>query len=98
MRVEVRVRPGASRAAVGGCYGEASSGPPSSLPALVVAVTERAVDGAATAAVVRAVSRAFGVKPRDVTVLKGATSRTKVLEVQVDPRLGAERLRALLGA
>ncbi len=107
MRVEVRVRPGASRAAVGGAYGDSHPGMPSEPgtpsepgmpPPLVVAVTERAVDGAATAAVVRAVARAFGVKPRDVTLVRGATSRTKVLEVHVDPHVGAQRLQELLGA
>ena len=71
MRVTVRVRPGASRTAVGGSYAGA----------LVVRVQERAVDGAATAAVVRAVAEAFGVRRADVTLVSGATSRTKVLEV-----------------
>lgn len=71
MRVLVRVRPGASRTAVGGSYDGM----------LVVRVQERAVDGAATAAVLRAVAEAFGVRRADVTLVSGATSRTKVLEV-----------------
>ena len=67
----VRVRPGASRTAVGGSYDGV----------LVVRVQERAVDGAATTAVLRAVAEAFGVRRADVTLVSGATSRTKVLEV-----------------
>ncbi|WP_245889198.1 DUF167 domain-containing protein [Knoellia remsis] len=93
----VRVKPGASRTAVGGSYGPAGEHGYAGEPALVVAVTERAVDGAATAAVLRAVATAFGVRPRQVTLLSGATSRTKVLEVAVvDETAGRERLAALL--
>ena len=47
MRILLRVRPGASRTAVGGRY----DGP--SGPALVVAVAARAVEGQATKAVLR---------------------------------------------
>lgn len=91
MRVTVRVKPGASRTAVGGAYGYAAES------ALVVAVTARAVDGAATQAVLDAVAKAFGVRPRMVTLINGATSRTKVLEVAVvDEAAGRERLAALL--
>lgn len=66
------------------------------MPALVVAVTERAVDGAATTAALRAVARAFGVRPRQVQLIRGATSRSKVLEVGVDPAAGHARLAQLL--
>lgn len=65
------MRPGASRTAVGGSYDGR----------LVVAVTARAVEGAATEAVRRAVAEALGVPARDVTLVSGATSRSKVLEV-----------------
>lgn len=71
MRVTVRVRPGSSRTSVGGSYDGA----------LVVRVQEQAVDGAATAAAVRAVAEAFGVRRADVTLVSGTTSRTKVLDV-----------------
>src|SRR6185369_13269764 len=54
--VAIRVRPGASRTAVGGRY----DGPFG--PALVVAVQAPAVEGRATEAAVRAVARALGVK------------------------------------
>ena len=83
MRVTVRVRPGASRTSVGGEHDGA----------LVVRVTARAVGGAATAAVLAAVADAFGVRPRHVALVTGATSRTKVLEVE---GAAADRLAALL--
>ena len=67
------------------------------MPALVVAVTERAVDGAATTAALRAVAQAFGVRPRQVRLIRGATSRTKVLELSIDEVSGRARLDHLLG-
>lgn len=70
----VRVRPGASRTAVGGNHDGA----------LVVRVAARAVDGKATEAALAAVAAAFGVRRRDVTLVSGTTSRTKVLDVEGD--------------
>ena len=72
-RVAIRVRPGASRTRVGGRYGDR----------LVVAVTARAVDGAATEAALLALARALGCRRRDVRLVTGATSRDKVVEVDV---------------
>lgn len=63
---------------MGGSYGDPAQ------PALVVAVTARAVDGAATEAVLRAVAEAYGVRRRDVRLVSGATARTKVLELSGD--------------
>ena len=65
---------------------------------LTVAVSARAVDGAATAAVMDAVAAAFGVRPRDVALVAGATSRTKVLAVDVEEEAGRARLAHLLTA
>lgn len=76
MRILVRVRPGASRTAVGGRY----DGPRGT--ALVVAVAARAVEGQATTAVLEAVANAFGVRRSAVTLIRGATSRDKLLELQ----------------
>ena len=76
MGVHGRVKPGASRTAVGGRYGDA----------LVVAVSARAVDGKATGAALRAVADAFGVPRRDVTLVIGATSRDKFLEITGAPQ------------
>lgn len=90
MRVMVRVRPGASRTRVGGRYG--TSDP----PVLTVAVTAPAIDGRATAAVLAAVAEAFGLRPRQVCLVAGATSRTKVVEVDIDRAAGEAKLALLL--
>jgi uncharacterized protein YggU (UPF0235/DUF167 family) len=86
MRILVRVKPGASRTAVGGRY----DGPAG--VALVVAVEARAVEGQATKAVLRAVAQALGVKRSAITLVRGATSRDKLLEVtgreaEIEPKL-----------
>ena len=83
----MRVRPGAARATVGGRHGDA----------LVVCVTARPAGGAATQAVLRAVAEAFGVPRRDVTLVAGATSRDKVIEVAGPAEPLARRLGELLG-
>ena len=89
MRFLVRVRPGSARPSVGGAYGTETGA-----SALVVRVTEQAVDGRATTAALRAVARAFGVRRADVRLVSGATSRTKVVEVTgADPGRLAELLR-----
>ena len=78
MRITVRVRPGSARPGVGGGHDGA----------LVVRVSARAVDGQATAAALAAVAAAFGVPRRSVTLVSGAASRTKVIDVPgADPEL-----------
>jgi hypothetical protein len=67
----IRVRPGSARTGVGGEHDGA----------LVVRVSARAVDGQATAAALAAVAEAFGVSRRAVTLVAGATSRTKIIDV-----------------
>ena len=93
VRVAVRVRPGASRTRVGGRYGAAG---PDAQARLVVAVSARAVDGAATEAVLRAVAAALGVRPHQVVLVRGATSRDKLLEVVDPPDDLCTRLAGLL--
>ena len=83
MRVVVRVRPGARLTAVGGSYGGA----------LVIRVRERAVDGQATAAARVALADALGLRLADVTLLSGATSRTKTYGVPDSAARTVERLR-----
>ncbi len=89
-RVAVRVRPGASRTRVGGSYGSDVD------VRLVVAVTARAVEGAATAAVLAAVAEALGVRPRQVTLVHGSTSRDKLVEISDPPTDVDDRIAALL--
>lgn len=49
--------------------------------ALVVRVSPRAVQGKATAAALAAIAEAFGVPRHAVTLVSGAASRTKVIDV-----------------
>jgi uncharacterized protein YggU (UPF0235/DUF167 family) len=96
VRLAIRVKPGSSRASVGGRHGAGHDDPGSRGDALVVAVTARAVDGKATEAALRAVADAFGVKRRAVTLVTGATSRDKVVEVDGDAGALAARRDILL--
>ncbi|MFB6394820.1 DUF167 domain-containing protein [Polymorphospora lycopeni] len=87
--VAVRVKPGASRARVGGCH----EGPYG--PALVVAVNAPPVDGRATEAVRKALAAALDVRPAAVILRTGAASRDKLFVVDGPvPALDA-RLRRL---
>jgi uncharacterized protein YggU (UPF0235/DUF167 family) len=84
MRLTVWVRPGSVRPGVGGEHDGA----------LVVRVTARAVDGQATAAALTAIADAFGVRRHAVTLVAGAASRRKILDVTgADPAV-LDRLRA----
>ena len=71
MRITVWVRPGSARPGVGGAHGGA----------LVVRVSPRAEQGKATAAALAAIAEAFGVPRRAVTLVSGAASRVKVIDV-----------------
>jgi uncharacterized protein len=87
--VAVRVTPGASNTAVGGEH------PGRHGPALLVRVPAPAVDGRATAAALRAVAKALGLRPADVTLHQGATSRDKLFAVADPPADLAARVTAL---
>jgi uncharacterized protein YggU (UPF0235/DUF167 family) len=84
VRVTIRVRPGSGRTQVGGQHAEA----------LVVRVRERAVDGRATDAALRALADALGVRAADVRLVTGRASRTKVVEIPDDSAPSYERLLA----
>ena len=86
LRVAIRVKPGSSRARVGGAHGDR----------LVVAVNARAVDGAATTAALAAVADAFGLRRRFVSLVSGATSRDKLVEIEADDDAAVARLHARL--
>lgn len=49
---------------------------------LIVRVPARPVDGAANAAVIRALADHFGVRKSDVSVVSGATSRVKRVQIE----------------
>ena len=61
--------------------------------ALVIKVVARAIDGQATEAALRALAKALGVRRRDVLLVTGATSRTKVVDL---PDEAAETVAGLL--
>jgi uncharacterized protein len=85
VRITVRVRPGSAHPGVGGEHDGA----------LVVRVSARATGGQATAAALAAVAAAFGVHRQAVTLVTGAASRTKIVEIAgADPGV-LERLLAL---
>lgn len=63
----------------------------------MVAVTARAVDGKATEAALRAVAAAFDVKRRRVTLVTGATSRDKVVDIDGGENELSARRATLLG-
>jgi len=84
VRITIRVQPGSSRPGVGGEYDGA----------LVVRVSKRAVDGQANAAALAAVAEAFGVGRHEVTLISGARSRSKIIDVAGADRALLERLLA----
>jgi uncharacterized protein YggU (UPF0235/DUF167 family) len=89
VRFEIHVRPGASGAGVGGSHDGA----------LVVRVREPADKGRATAAALKAVAAALIVPARSVSLVRGATSRKKLIEVSPgagDEASLAERMQSLL--
>jgi uncharacterized protein YggU (UPF0235/DUF167 family) len=71
VRVSIRVAPGARRTQVGGSFDGA----------LLVRVAARAEHGRATEAALAALASALGVRRRDVHLVAGATSRTKLVEI-----------------
>jgi uncharacterized protein YggU (UPF0235/DUF167 family) len=85
VRVAIRVRPGAKATTIGGSHDGA----------LVVRVRERAVDGRATEAALKALAGALGIRSAEVRLVAGATSRTKLVEVPDDV---ADTYRRLLAS
>ena len=73
MRVAIHVRPGASATRVGGEHDGA----------LVVRVTAAAEHGRATTAALSALADALALPRRSVSLVTGATSRRKLVEVDV---------------
>jgi len=78
----VRVKPGASRDAIAGLHAGA----------LLIRLTAPAREGAANEALARLLSRALGIAPSSVRLLRGAGSRDKVLYVSGIGRSSVLRL------
>ncbi len=85
MRVTIRVKPGASRDKVGGRYGDS---------ALIVATSAPAVDGRANTGAIQAIAKAFQIPVRDIILVTGHTSRTKIVDI---PDTCAATFEQLLG-
>lgn len=83
--VSIRLQPRSSRDQV---LGERDG-------AIAIKLQAPPVDGEANAALLRFVARRLGVPPRDVTLVRGATSRSKWIAVQ--GRSAAQVRAALLG-
>jgi uncharacterized protein (TIGR00251 family) len=83
VRMRVRVQPRASRTEVAGPHGDV----------VRVRLTAAPVDGAANEALVRLLAERLEVPRSAVRILGGATSRSKVVEVD---GIGAEMARARL--
>lgn len=84
MRFTVRVTPRASRDAVEGFDAQGQ---------LVVRVSAAPADGAANTAVVRVLARQLRLASRDVVLVSGASSRTKLFELPLDRAEVEQRLR-----
>jgi len=74
LRVEIEVRPGSVRTAVGGSRDQA----------LLVRVVEPPHGGAATAAALVALSKALGVPRASIELVRGRTVRRKLVEIPAD--------------
>jgi|GEM_PF-785010 len=93
--IAVKVLPGAKRVGVGPVVPTPGASP-NFWPAgrLRVAVTERAINGRANAAVCALIAAVLGVSPSAVQLAAGAKGREKILHVAGEPA----RLLALLAA
>jgi uncharacterized protein YggU (UPF0235/DUF167 family) len=85
VRITIRVRPGSARPGVGGEHDGA----------LMVRVSAPAVDGKATAAALAGGAAAFSVRPHAVTLVAGAASRRKIVDLAGADRAALDRLLAL---
>lgn len=89
VRVAVKVQPKSRRPGVGGRAPDVDG------ERLRIGVSDAAEDGRANRAACAALAVALGVKPGDVSVALGATSRDKTLFVAGDAGVLAARLEAL---
>ena len=71
VRFAVRVQPRSSRTGIDGVHGDA----------VRVRVNAPPVDGAANEAVIAVLAKALGVAKRNIAIVSGATSRSKIVEL-----------------
>jgi uncharacterized protein (TIGR00251 family) len=82
--LSIRVQPRARKDEIAGRRGEA----------LLVRLTAPPVEGAANRALIRFLAQQLGVRPGQITILRGGKSRDKVLQVE---GLGADEIERRLG-
>ena len=92
-QASIRVRPGSRTDRAGG---QAPPRDRAAASVLEVRVRARPVQGAATAAAERVLADALGLRPRQIRVVRGASTRDKRVEVTDPPPDIAERWAALL--
>jgi len=83
VRLAIHVRPGSRTVGVGGRHGDA----------LIVRVRDRPVDGKATDAALAVLAAALDLPRRDVTLVTGATSRAKLVQIPDSAAQRAAELR-----
>jgi len=91
--LSVRVSPRGGRNAVEGLVADAEG-----KPQLGVRVAAAPVDGEANDAVEATLARWLGVKPREVEVTGGLTTRSKIVTIDGDPVALLRKLQALTAA
>lgn len=91
LRFTVRVTPKAGRNKIQSVMRDADGN-----LLLKIAVTEVPEDGKANQAVIKLLSKSFGVAKSDIEILSGETARVKKLFMRLD-LAAAERLIAVLG-
>lgn len=77
MKLEIRVRPNAKVNKVGGEIAGR----------LIVLVQAPALDGKANGAVTKVLAKHFKVPSRDVKIIRGETSRDKIVDIAIDKSL-----------
>lgn len=87
--IAIRLQPGARKDAVGGLAGQSDGG-----KALKCTVTAPPEDGKANDALIRMLSKEWGVPKSALSVIAGASSRNKVLLATGDTRALSEKLQA----
>ena len=90
LRIALRVTAKARREGLGGVVDWVDG------PRLEITVRAAAEDGKANAAVAALLAAALGVPKRDVTLLRGASGRQKLVLIEGDGPALAARLQALL--
>jgi uncharacterized protein len=90
--IAVRVTPKGRRDAIDGVRRDADG-----QSWLAVRVSVPPEDGAATAAVAKLIARAFAVRPRDVGLVNGASSRLKRFHIVGNTYDLARKAKAILG-